>query len=655
MDKIKTVKIKNPNGSVSEETYTIAVDAKNVDMENGKDLQDTIGTIDIDNDGDISNQLKNLKNNKINMTDIIDNLDSSSNTKVLSAKQGKVLGDAVTILKTESAKKKPYYYNSVADMKADKKLKVGDMAVTLGYYETNDGGGATYKVTLEKSENDYQEELNNQLFTTLIIDDIANIKKFGAKPNDNTFNNTEIIQYCLNNYNNIFIPEGNFYTNPLFMKSYTNLFGTGKKSVLIPIGTSENGLINIKDNNIKTTVKNIKLQGNNIIIDAIKITRLNQTAIDSNEIFENINIELFNGKGFNLNSTYIRSLFIIGCNISNCESDGIYLNGTDNFIDNTICYWNKGNGIYIKDGSSNKIINSKCFGNSENGLFINGSATQVSNFESQDNYKCGLYNYQSWGNEYNNVCISTNGLKTTDGSNYSNINFTNSYDCYVNGTVLNRRTAQSTIIHSKYGCEVNNSTNINIDLKQHLLNIDLIPFKYENLNVSNKININNINYSLKNIYEDKNIGTIGNIPNLSHIFTSVNIRANSDGSISCSEIEQAQNIEIGNNSTTDLTSAVSVYGEVDFTGHTETNVSLYVSGSNNKLQTESQVSGVITFLNSGGGQISQTTDVYGQNGFTVNSVIPENTAKIRYTITYLPRIQNLQGKFSITDVKLSLF
>ena len=34
MDKIKTVKIKNPDGSVSEETYTISVDAKNVDMEN---------------------------------------------------------------------------------------------------------------------------------------------------------------------------------------------------------------------------------------------------------------------------------------------------------------------------------------------------------------------------------------------------------------------------------------------------------------------------------------------------------------------------------------------------------------------------------------------------------------------------------------------
>ena len=63
MDKIKTVKIKNPDGSVSEETYTISVDAKDVDMANGKELQETIGTIDIDTDGNIAEQLKNLKNN----------------------------------------------------------------------------------------------------------------------------------------------------------------------------------------------------------------------------------------------------------------------------------------------------------------------------------------------------------------------------------------------------------------------------------------------------------------------------------------------------------------------------------------------------------------------------------------------------------------
>lgn len=60
MYKIKIVKIKMPDDSVSEETYTISVDAKDVDIENGKDLQDTIGDINVDRDGSIAEQLKDI-------------------------------------------------------------------------------------------------------------------------------------------------------------------------------------------------------------------------------------------------------------------------------------------------------------------------------------------------------------------------------------------------------------------------------------------------------------------------------------------------------------------------------------------------------------------------------------------------------------------
>ena len=101
MDKIKTVKIKNPDGSVSEETYTISVDAKNVDMKNGKDLQDTIGDINIDRDGSINVQLKDVKedisnindnlNDKVSKIDIVNNLDSNNSDKPLSANMGKEL------------------------------------------------------------------------------------------------------------------------------------------------------------------------------------------------------------------------------------------------------------------------------------------------------------------------------------------------------------------------------------------------------------------------------------------------------------------------------------------------------------------------------------------------------------------------------------
>lgn len=77
-------------------------------------------------------------------------------------------GDSVQL----KLNKKPYYYNTVADMKADTKLKVGDMAVTLGYHETNDGGEATYKIRNKKEsdiiDNRFIHLLNNNLVAELI-------------------------------------------------------------------------------------------------------------------------------------------------------------------------------------------------------------------------------------------------------------------------------------------------------------------------------------------------------------------------------------------------------------------------------------------------------------------------------------------------------
>lgn len=194
MDKIKTIKIKNPDGSISEETYTISVDAKDVDMKNGKDVQDTIGDIDIDNNGNIGQQLKNFKQTlfslneiKVNKQDIVDNLETNENTKALSAKQGNNLN-----------KLKATVYDTLADMKADVSLKDGMTAQTLGYYEVNDGGKATYKITNVESETDYQEGLDNELYATLIVDNSTiNITQFGAI-GDGATDDSAIFQNALN-------------------------------------------------------------------------------------------------------------------------------------------------------------------------------------------------------------------------------------------------------------------------------------------------------------------------------------------------------------------------------------------------------------------------------------------------------------------------
>lgn len=99
-------------------------------------------------------------------------------------------GDSVQL----KLNKKPYYYNSIADMKADTKLKVGDMTITLGYYSVNDGGGATYKI--KTTSTSYYEELNNGLVAELIINKELIPELFGAYGNGIN-DDTTSIQRCI--------------------------------------------------------------------------------------------------------------------------------------------------------------------------------------------------------------------------------------------------------------------------------------------------------------------------------------------------------------------------------------------------------------------------------------------------------------------------
>lgn len=388
MDKIKTVKIKNPDGSVSEETYTISVDAKDVDMKNGKDLQDTIGDINVDRDGSIAEQLGKYKDydsdietlyadidsleaadtdlendiidlqvNKINKTDIIDNLNSSSNTKVLSAKQGKVLGDAVAALEAENVKKKAYFFDTVADMKAAN-LKDGDYACTLGYYSANDGGAAEYKIV--DSFSGYKENLNNELYAELIIKKENNIKQFGAYGDDN-HDDTNIFQYVFNNYDNIYIPTGTYkITNEINIKSNLYLHGDGQNTILKSYFTYNN-------ENIKYILKS---DSSSVAISRAIIEKIKFVNNTPNTLSGGIYIE-YSTRGIVLNDLWFDSISnsiklgdkIWGlCSLNNIFS--LYLpNQTDENI-NTLSF-----AIYCR---SNAIFgnNIEIIGKNKYGLYL---------------------------------------------------------------------------------------------------------------------------------------------------------------------------------------------------------------------------------------------------------------------------------------------
>ena len=167
MSVLRRVKLRTPDGIESIE-YPLGVEAKNVEVANQENLSQRLVRIDEDlekNEKDIAavSELAGTNKQNIGANEIrIDALERRS----------------------ASVDKKPYYFDTVAGMKAYQGLKEGDMAITLGYYSANDGGGAEYIVV----DGDYTDDggsyhkLENDLFAELIIrNNEVNIKQFGAE------------------------------------------------------------------------------------------------------------------------------------------------------------------------------------------------------------------------------------------------------------------------------------------------------------------------------------------------------------------------------------------------------------------------------------------------------------------------------------------
>lgn len=163
MSVLRRAKLRTPDGIESIE-YPLGVEAENVEVANRENLSQRLARIDEDlekNEEDIAavSELAGTNKQNIGANEIrIDALERRS----------------------ASVDKKPYYFDTVADMKAYQKLVEGDMAITLGYYEANDGGEAEYKIVSKISQDGYQEKLSNNLYADLMINDCIRVKNFGA-------------------------------------------------------------------------------------------------------------------------------------------------------------------------------------------------------------------------------------------------------------------------------------------------------------------------------------------------------------------------------------------------------------------------------------------------------------------------------------------
>lgn len=133
-------------------------------------------------------------------------------------------------------------FNSVEDMQESDVLTSGMIVQTIGYYSANDGGGATYLITDDESDTEYQEEVGD-LYATLIVDKKINIKQLGAY-GDNTHDDASKISYAITHYDSIYIPSGTYILNSTITINHSiNLYGDNKNSSIIKINSNADGIL----------------------------------------------------------------------------------------------------------------------------------------------------------------------------------------------------------------------------------------------------------------------------------------------------------------------------------------------------------------------------------------------------------------------------
>ena len=498
MDKLKYVKIEDEDGIISD-SIPIGADAENIDMANGNNLENTIGTIDVNNEGSISKQLN----------------------------------------------KRVRYYNSVANMKEDTQLKDGYSAITLGYYKPNDGGSGIYKIIDDSSLEDNGgsiHNLNNGLKAQLIIENgQINVKQFGAY-GDGEHDDTLAIQNALNTkIKNIILFNETYLISHLIIFHEQNLYGKGFLTCLKSISNNSYDSILETDKNAGYChLDNFRIDGNyskntENVINGISIKRNSGTIdgiFDSSHFLNKLYIQNCSGNGIYVDNQN-REVRLNNIQSTNNLLNGFVLDCTDSIMEKCTSNMNRKNGI-IAGGSNNRIINNKAFANGAygkypdekpSGILVSGKLNSIIGNEVQENCYDGIvitgdYNIISNnlinGNGSQNVYFSANYKESCGIKMFVDINNYNKH-CSFNTVQSNIILGNSTSGNQKYGIFISdlsenkqehpNFNNINListvdrtKIKNNI--IDMINFYSDINNISNNIIINGEQIVYNNIRKD---------------------------------------------------------------------------------------------------------------------------------------------------------
>lgn len=123
-------------------------------------------------------------------------------------------------------------FDTVSDMKAATNLVANGYALTLGFHEINDGGGALYKITDTGTPNEMNIiSINDGLLANLVAKGKVNVKQFGAY-GDNTHNDSAVIQAVIDYGEDVYFPKATYLIS-------SSIIITGKNHWLMDGGEAE--------------------------------------------------------------------------------------------------------------------------------------------------------------------------------------------------------------------------------------------------------------------------------------------------------------------------------------------------------------------------------------------------------------------------------
>ena len=223
------------------------------------DSQNVVGT-QMENVTNAFIELQNYVNNYFDNLNVQDEINNKLNQMAESGKLSEIIAQYLQVAGL-------LCFNSVNEMKNATNLVNGSFVKTFGYYNLNDGGSALYKIrnvtNQDVADDSFIIALNDKsLVAELVIESNVNVLQFGAKRNDNSFDNGSIINHILEKINVLFFPKGDYYFTTHLTINKSDIIINGEFPNLIYNGSDYFIRQTTTNEYIRTTIQNLIISGN---------------------------------------------------------------------------------------------------------------------------------------------------------------------------------------------------------------------------------------------------------------------------------------------------------------------------------------------------------------------------------------------------------